>query len=704
MRESSVKAYVGGSIMIMLCSFSPLLLAAPRFMHALGIPFSIVLIIVSAAYSIYAQIVLSEAAYHMVSSSLIDLLSRIFRPWVYHVAAICVMLTYAPAPEILALVDQTLGAYAQITNATRKIDPLIYVTVKVLYCIVILPFTFLPRGILHGFSTGCTVAGVLFIIMFFCVCVVYGDWRKSGYVYSYKHDPPFLPMDPFEFRIRPGAFSPFYYVYCFWISPTLVGQQNKQLGSYLSRYRWAVGTIFLTVTVTLLLTFGISLISVFFFDGTCTAVDLDCLLLQDNYIMSLVYRDASSEEYVMPYGVTIFMILYTASLVLVAIVKTVVLGNMAIPYISKIIGKRADGHTTFRESACLLSLYKLAGYSPKLPVGRTLSEPELTSLHAQKNEGGKSIPCKTRFLYILVSGPAICFTLALTLMVPDLTIISSLTATVVGSVVCVLVPLLVRYKLPYLRSMSTGRNVDLCAIAARYRENNASDDDSSVSSALLDFYSSDTSLSSSSSYSNITAPSKSDNFTDRERHGLRKTPTSKSLRSIASYSKATGSGSKRDLRLRGSGVEKDILAITKRNRDSKVSIHKEITEDDLESMQPCSGNASISQLDTFKSVASRMKEKKILVDDVVSGADGGAEIEYETFTEETSFECSQNTEKAIVEHAQYAVGIVIMGALPDFSRVKITTSRAKKVTFLILVIATLGIALVSLVFQFTIIF
>lgn len=704
MRESSVKAYVGASVMIMLCSFSPLLLSAPRFMHALGIPLSIVLIIISAAYSIYAQITLSEAAYHMASSSLIDLLSRIFRPWVYHITAICTFLTYTPAPEILALVNQTLGAYSQIANVANKIDPLIYVVVKVLYCIVILPFTFLPRGIIHGFTIGCAIAGFLFIVMFLCVCITYGDWQESNYIHSYKHDPPSLPMTPFEFRIRPGVFSPFYYIYVFWVSPTLIGQQNKQRGSYSSRYRWAVSTIFLTVCVTLILTFGISLVSVYFFDGTCTAVDVDCLLLQDNYIVSLIYRDAASDEYIMPYGALIFMILYTASLVLVAVVKTVTLGNMAIPYISKLIRKHVDNHTTFQESTCLQTLYKLAGYSPKLPIGRTLSEPALMSLRTQKTDKGTDIPYRKYYLYILVSGPIVCFTLALTLIVPDLAVLSSLTATVLGSVVCIVIPLIVRYKLSYLRSMSTGRNVDLCAIAARYRENNISDNDSSASSALLDFYSSDTSLSSSSSYSNITGLSKSDNLIDKEKCGLRRTPTNKSLRSIASYSKATGSGSRRDLRLKGSGVERDILAITKRNRDSKISIHKEITEDDLESVQPCDGNASISQLDTFKSVASRMREKKMTVDDAISGIDGSAELEYETLTEEVSFACSQNTEKLTMNHTKYAVGIVIMGTLPDFSRVEIVASRAKKVTFLIFIIAALGITLASFIFQLTIIF
>ncbi|EFO64124.1 Hypothetical protein GLP15_430 [Giardia lamblia P15] len=704
MRESSVKAYIGASTLILFCSFSPLLLAAPRFMHALGIPLSVVLMLLSAAYSVYAQVILAEAAYHMVSSSLLDLLSRVLRPWAYHFAAVSTMLTYIPAPEILALVDQTLGVYAQLSQLTQKVDSLVYVLIKLLYCIVVvLPFTLLPRGTLHGLTIGCAVAGFLFIVVFLCVCIVYGDWHGTGYIRSYRHDSPPAPLVPFEFHVKPGIFSPFYYVYCLWISPTLVGQQNKQQGSYSSRYRWAASTTFLTVGVILVLSFGISIVSVFFFDGTCTAVDTDCILLRGNYIMSLIYRDPFSKEYIMPFGVLVIVILYTASLVLVAVVKVIVLGNMLIPYISKIIRRKSDNPTVTQENAWLVSLHKLAGYSPKLPVGRTLSEPELARLHAQGSKEKSSVPCKTRLLYLLISGPIVCFTLALTLIIPDLTIISSLTATVVGSIVCVFVPLVIRYKLPYLRRMSAGRNIDLCAIAARYRENNISDGESSDSSALLDFYSSETSSSSSSSCSGTTTLSKCDSIPDRERQGLRKSAASKSLRSITLYSKAAEPGTRREPR-KGAAVERDILAVTKRNRGSRTSVHREITEDDLESIQPCNREASISQLDTFKSVTSRMKERKMLIDDAFSGVDGSVELGYETIAKDVVLTGPQNSEKVSLEHTQYAVGIVIMGTLPDFSHVKIIASRTKKIAFLILMTVSLGLAVISLIFQFVILF
>lgn len=704
MRESSVKAYVGASTLILFCSFSPLLLAAPRFMHVLGIPLSVVLMLLSAAYSVYAQIVLAEAAYHMASSSLVDLLARVLRPWAYHFAAISTMLTYLPAPEILALVDQTLGAYAQLSQLTQKVDPIVYILIKLLYCIVvILPFTLLPRGTLHGLTIGCAVAGFLFIIVFLCVCVVYGDWRRTGYVHSYRHDPPPAPLVPFEFHTKPGVFSPFYYLYCLWISPTLIGQQNKQQGSYSSRYRWAASTIFFTVGVILVLSFGVSIVSVLFFDGTCTAVDTDCILLQDNYVMSLVYRDPFSKEYIMPFGVLVIMILYTASLVLVAVVKIIVLGNMLIPYASKVIRRKPDNSAVAQENVWLASLHKLAGYSPKLPIGRTLSEPELACLHAQGNKEKGSIPCRTRLLYLLVSGPIICFTLALTLVIPNLTILSSLAASVLGSIVCVLVPLVIRYKLPYLRRMSAGRNIDLCAIAARYRENNILDDESSDSSALLDFYSSETSSSSGSSCSGTTTPSKCDGIPDRERQSLRKSTASKSLRSITLYSKAAEPGTRREPR-KGAAVEKDILAVTRRNIESKASLHREITEDDLESIEPCNREASISQLDTFKSVTSRMKEKKMLIDDTLSGMDGSVELGYETIAKDVVLAGPQGSEKISLEHTQYAVGIVVMGTLPDFSRVKIIAPRTKKITFLILMMVSLGLTVTSLIFQFILLF
>lgn len=704
MRESSVKAYISASTIIILCSFSPILLAAPRFMHALGIPLSVALMVLSAAYSIYAQVILSEAAYHMASSSIMDLLSRVFRPWMYHFTVVSTLLMYTPAPEILTLVDQTLSIYAQFSQLAERISSLAYVLAKLIYClIVILPFTLLPRSALHGLTIGCTVAGSLFIIVFLCLCVIYGDWRKSGYIGSYRHDSPPAPLMPFEFRIKPGVFSPFYYVYCFWISPTLMGQQNKQRGSYSSRYRWAVSTIFLTVTCILTLSFGISILSVFFFDGSCTAVDVDCLLLRDDYITSLIYRDPSSEKYIMPFGVIMFLILYTASLVLVAIVKTIVLGNMLIPYISQIIRRNSDNYTAVREHSWLLSLHQLAGYSPKLPVGRTLSEPELAGLYAHTNKGAKSIPFRTRFLYLVVSGPVVCFSLALTLMIPSLTIIASLTASAVGSIVCVFVPLAIRYKLPYLRNMSAGRNIDLCAIAARYRENNVSDGESSDSSALLDFYSSETISSTDSSYSSTTAPSRCDSVVGREKQGMRKSSTSKSLRSITSYSKAVETGNKKEPR-KGAAADRDILAVTKRNRESQVSIHKEITEDDLESVQPCSKEASISQLDTFKSVASRMREKRMLIDGTFSNIDGSVEMDYGAMKEEISLVGSRDTEKSPLDHTQYAVGIVVMGALPDFSCVKITAPRVKKVTFLILITVLLGLTVASLVFQIALIF
>ncbi|TNJ28557.1 hypothetical protein GMRT_12721 [Giardia muris] len=481
------KQHVATLIVSFLEALTPALVAAPKTMVYAGIPVSVVLMLLSIAFSIYSQVRISEATFHMSADSLTDLVKRLFRPSVRLFFDIFRILGKLPVGELCVAGDFLYGAIAFICDISTL--PLSYLVFSkmMLGMFILFPLLFVPVRGMQWLIKVSAMAGVGMLLCLVSLISLYGIWSHSGYIANYKKPKPSLPIAPYEGLTSGAVFAPFFYINAFFVSGGLCRWQNTLTG--INSQRMVAGWIYIFVTVFLLsaLYLILQLIGVSMFDRQCTSASIGCLPLKGNVFMSINYKDEVDDQYIINVGVIICYLLYALILLVTSAPRLL----------------QASYETIWNIRPAWLEGFLQA--------------------HSRRS-------CMSSLAQMVITLPVLVLTILLASLFPDVSVFYSLQSTIIGAVLGVFLPLAIIYKLPVLRCSSLGRSIDECVLAQKIYMLRSFQGDSS--SSALDFemirdimrQSSHSFLRDSDNESDASSQIDSDRITDEDINQLEKIP------------------------------------------------------------------------------------------------------------------------------------------------------------------------------------